>query len=60
MSTSKPCPCGSGEPRMDNYDGHGIFMAFTCSKCHQRRMGEFRPDIMARYIADEPIEEEEG
>lgn len=54
----KSCSCGSGEPRRANYDGHGIFLTFTCSKCHAERMKGFRPDIMAKYEADEPIEED--
>jgi cbb3-type cytochrome oxidase cytochrome c subunit len=54
----KPCPCGSGELRAAQYDGHGIFLTFTCIKCHEERMSGFRADIHERYECDEPIDED--
>lgn len=53
------CACGSGLPKRPNYDGYGIFLTYTCTKCHDEKMTEFRPDIHTRYDADEPIEADE-
>lgn len=52
----KLCPCGSGEPRTAQYDGYGIFLTFTCSRCEAEKMARFRPDIKRRYDTDEQIE----
>ncbi len=52
------CTCGSGLPRTAQYDGHGIFMCFTCEKCEAERLSHFRPDIRTHYECDEPIEAE--
>jgi len=52
----RTCPCGSGLPRTAQYDGHNIFLCYTCTQCHERRMSGFRPDIHTRYECDEPIE----
>ncbi len=54
----RTCPCGSGEPRREKRDGHGIFLTFVCDLCEAKKMEGFRPDIMTRYQADEPIEPE--
>jgi len=53
------CPCGSGERRQPQYDGHGIFMCYTCTRCHERKMAAYRSDIMEQYECDEPIEPDE-
>jgi len=52
----KLCPCGSGEARREARDGYGIFLTFVCDACEKKKMREFRPDIMQRYDADEPID----
>jgi len=54
------CSCGSGEEHRANYDARGIFLTFTCSKCHKRKMSGFRPEVLTdpNYYADEPIEED--
>lgn len=52
----RPCTCGSGKPRRAKHDGHGIFLCYVCDDCEAERMSMFRPDIMTRYQADEPIE----
>lgn len=54
----RPCPCGSGLPSRWVKDGHGIPLTRTCQACHDRKMKEFRPDIMEKYEADEPIDPE--
>jgi len=52
------CWCGSGEYPNANYDGHGIFLCYSCSKCHAEKMKGYRPDIFESYECDEPIEED--
>jgi len=52
----RTCPCGSGEDRYAQYDGHGIFLTFTCTKCHKEKMSRYRADIMEAYDCDEPID----
>ncbi len=52
------CNCGSGEFPEAQYDGYGIFLCYTCDKCHKERMKGFRSDINERYETDEPIEED--
>lgn len=44
------------ENRTARYDGHGIFLTYTCPKCERRKMAEFREDILEHYPADEPID----
>ena len=56
----KVCRCGSGEPRRDLVDGHGIFCAFVCDVCEAEKRREFDPRIFAGpYETDEPIEGDE-
>ena len=59
MST-RPCPCGSGEPSRWQYDARGIELCRTCVKCHTRKMAGYRRDVLtdSNYWADEPIESE--
>lgn len=54
----KPCPCGSGEPRRELKDAHGIFCAFVCDTCEARRRATFSPAIFdpRTYPQDEPID----
>jgi len=52
------CPCGSGKIPNARYDGHGIFLCYTCEICHRRKMKGFRSDIHTCYECDEPIEED--
>lgn len=55
------CPCGSGEPGEAQYDARGIFLTYTCPKCHKDKMKGFRRDVLTdpNYWADEPIEPED-
>src|SRR4029077_8445482 len=55
----RPCNCGSGEIHEPQFDGHGIFLKYTCSKCEKEAMAGYRPDIHERYECDEPIEAED-
>jgi cbb3-type cytochrome oxidase cytochrome c subunit len=40
------------------YDGHGIFLTYTCDQCYTQRMKGFRADISTRYECDESIDED--
>jgi len=60
--TLRECPCGSGEWPEAQYDGRGIFLTYTCSKCHKEKMSRFNPVILGYYTqadVDEPIESED-
>jgi hypothetical protein len=59
MAKRNECPCGSGMKCTEQYDGHAIFLCYTCPKCHIEKMKGWRPDIMSRYVCDEPIEPED-
>ena len=54
------CGCRSGLYREAQHDARGIFLTFTCAKCHRDRMRGFRSDVLtnARYWHDEPIDED--
>jgi hypothetical protein len=43
------------DERYAKYDGHSIFLCYVCHECEDAKMAGFRPDIMERYEADEPI-----
>ena len=57
---TRPCPCGSGEPRHELRDAMSIFCAFVCDACEAGKRTEFDPRIFTAnpYPADEPIEED--
>lgn len=40
------------------YDGYGIFLTYTCPKCHREKMQGFRADIRERYETDDRIEDD--
>ena len=44
--------------RSAQYDGYGIFLTYTCPKCHREKMQGFRADIRERYDTDEMIEDD--
>lgn len=52
----RKCECGSGEDSEWQYDGYGIALCKTCSKCHAKQMSKYRTDINEHYQADEQIE----
>jgi hypothetical protein len=58
MARLQQCHCGSGEFPSAQYDGHGIFMTYTCDKCEKEKLSHFRADIFERYECDEPIDSE--
>jgi hypothetical protein len=55
---SNTCSCGSGKAKSAQYDARGIFLTYTCDDCHDRKMAEFRPDVLTdlSYWTEEPIE----
>ena len=58
MPRLRECPCGSGRWPEANHDGYGIFMCYSCPKCHAEKMRGYRDDIHERYETDEQIEED--
>lgn len=56
----RPCPCGSGLSSAWQYDARGIELCRTCTKCHQKKMAGYRPEVLSNpnYEAGEPIEAE--
>lgn len=60
LNQSRPCPCGSGENSMWQYDAKGIPLCRTCVRCHQQRMATYKPDVLTNpsYQCDEAIEED--
>jgi hypothetical protein len=54
----KDCPCGSGLERSANVDARGIFLCYTCDKCHDEKMSHYRPEVLTNpnYSHDEPID----
>lgn len=59
MARLQQCPCGSGEFPDEHKDGYGIFMCYACSKCEDKKLAGFRPDIRQRYDTDDRIEPED-
>jgi len=57
--TQRQCPCGSGLPREEIKDGHGIFLTFVCDKCRDETLSQYRSDIFESYDCDEDIEPED-
>lgn len=58
---TRPCPCGSDKPSVWQSDARGIPLTRTCEDCHDRKMAQYRPEVLTDpgYEADEPIEPEE-
>jgi hypothetical protein len=54
------CPCGSGKYPEAQYDARGIFLCYTCDKCHKEKMRDYRPEVLTdpNYECSEPVEEE--
>lgn len=49
------------DEREAQYDGRGIFLTYTCEKCHEAKMSRYRPEILEYYTqadVDEQIEED--
>ena len=54
---NKLCLCGGFKPKEAQYDARGIFLCYTCEKCHDTVMTGYRPDVLTdpNYWHDEPI-----
>ena len=52
------CNCGSKKWKEAQYDGHGLFLTYTCEDCHAKKMSGFRQDIHEFYDAEENIYED--
>ena len=48
------------ENRDAQYDARGIFLTYTCPRCHSEKMRGYREDVItdSGYWADEPIDED--
>ena len=48
------------ENRDAQYDARGIFLTYTCPRCHSEKMRGYRDDVLTDpgYWADEPIDED--
>lgn len=57
--SGRPCPCGSGLMSYWRRDARGIELCRTCPKCHDEKMGRYRPEVLtnANYDHDEPIDD---
>ncbi len=58
---TKTCNCGSGEKDEWFLDARDIPLVKGCSKCKQKKLSKYRPDVLtdSNYWADEPIEPED-
>lgn len=58
MARLQECHCGSGEFPSANYDARGIFLTYTCDKCHKAKMSQFRGEVLddPNYECCEEIE----
>jgi hypothetical protein len=53
------CDCGSGQPSWWEVDGNNIPLCRVCPKCKDRKLSQFRPEILRPYTqedVDEPID----
>jgi hypothetical protein len=46
------------DAREAQYDARGIFLCYTCDKCHDAKMAKYRPDVLtdSNYWHDEDID----
>lgn len=58
MAHLQKCPCGSGLFPERQFDGHSIFLCYTCDKCEREKLSKYRRDIFEQYECDEPIDED--
>jgi hypothetical protein len=54
------CECGSGLYSRWISDARGIPLCRTCMDCHEKKMEQYRPDVLTDpcYESYEPIEED--
>lgn len=55
------CSCGSGLPSRWEHDAQGIELCRACDECRERKLSQYRPEILDGYSqadVDEPIDPE--
>lgn len=54
------CQCGSGEPSWWQLDAKGIPLVRVCNKCKERRLKQYRPEVIydPNYSHEEPMDDE--
>lgn len=62
MARLQHCPCGSGKFPNANYDARGIFLCYSCAKCHREKMRGYRREVLTNpnYEADDLGDEAEA
>jgi len=60
MARLQECWCGSKQWPDANYDARGIFLCYSCGKCHKEKMKGYRPEVLndSQYECCEQIEED--
>ena len=50
-----------GQAALPTDDARGIFLTYTCDNCHDRKMAEFRPDVLTNplYWTEEPVDDDD-
>jgi hypothetical protein len=51
------CECGSGKPSQWEYDGNGIELCRACPSCRDRKLKQFRPEILKPYTQNDVNED---
>src|SRR5262249_32288914 len=57
------CDCGSGLPSWWEVDGNNIPLCRVCPRCQDRKLAQYRPEILRPYTqedVDEPIDPDGG
>jgi hypothetical protein len=49
MCQDRECNCGSGKPRYELRDAAGMFCAFVCEVCEEKKKSTFNPRIFRDY-----------
>jgi hypothetical protein len=62
MARLQQCWCGSGLWPDANHDARGIFLCYSCDKCHTEKMSHYRPEVLtdSNYDAVEEIDGDGG
>ena len=61
MADLRLCECGSGKPSHWEYDAQNIPLCRVCPSCKERKLKQYRPEILTGYDqsdVDEDIEPE--
>lgn len=57
IANALTCPCGSGKMCEAQYDVRNIYLCRTCPDCHEVKMRQYRPGVLAHtnFLHDEPL-----